>query len=37
LAWQVHARPNDQEKLQGRLERRYLSKSRDAGPVNFIG
>jgi hypothetical protein len=22
---------------RGRLQRRYLSKSRDAGPVNFIG
>ena len=29
--------PNDQDKLPGRLQRRHLSKSRDAGPVNFIG
>jgi hypothetical protein len=31
IAW-----PNDQDKLPGRLQRRYRSKSRDAGPVNFI-
>jgi hypothetical protein len=29
--------PNDQDKLPGRLQQRHLSKSRDAGPVNFIG
>src|SRR5262249_52170194 len=28
--------PNDQDKLPGRLIRRYLSESRAAGPVNFI-
>jgi hypothetical protein len=28
---------NDKDKLPGRLQRRYVSKSRDAGPVNFIG
>jgi hypothetical protein len=28
--------PNDQDKLPGRLQQRLLSKSRDAGPVNFI-
>lgn len=28
---------NDQDKLPGRLERRCFAKSRDAGPVNFIG
>ena len=29
--------PNDQDKLPGRLQRRYVSKNRNAGPVNFIG
>ena len=28
---------NGQDKLPGRLQRRYISKSRNAGPVNFIG
>jgi hypothetical protein len=27
---------NDQDKLPGRLQQHYVSKSRDAGPVNFI-
>src|SRR5437870_3500160 len=27
---------NDKDKLPGRLQGHYLSKSRDAGPVNFI-
>ena len=30
-------RPNDQDKLPGRLQQRRVSKSRNAGPVNFIG
>ena len=29
--------PIDKDKLPGRLQSRYVSKSRDAGPVNFIG
>lgn len=29
--------PNDKDKLPGRLQRRCVSKSRHAGPVNFIG
>jgi hypothetical protein len=29
-------RPNDQDKLPGRLQGWYLSKSRHAGPVNVI-
>jgi hypothetical protein len=29
--------PNDQDKLPGRLQRHCTSKSRDAGPVKFIG
>ena len=28
---------NDQDKLPGRLQRLHVAKSRDAGPVNFIG
>jgi len=28
--------PNDQDKLPGRLQGRYDSKSCHAGPVNFI-
>jgi hypothetical protein len=28
--------PNEQDKLPGRLQGRYVSKSRHAGPVNFI-
>jgi len=34
--WPGDFRPNDQDKLPGRLQRRCVSKSRDAGPVNFI-
>jgi hypothetical protein len=30
-------KPNAQDKLPGRLQRRYVSQSCDAGPVNFIG
>jgi len=29
--------PDDQDKLPGRLQGRHVAKSRDAGPVNFIG
>jgi len=29
--------PNDKDKLPGRLQRCCVSKTRDAGPVNFIG
>jgi hypothetical protein len=29
--------PNVQDKLPGRLQWRHVSKSRDVGPVNFIG
>src|SRR6266478_3891977 len=29
-------RPNEQDKLPGRLQRLQLSTSHDAGPVNFI-
>ena len=29
--------PNAQDKLPARLQGRCVSKSRDAGPVNFIG
>ncbi len=31
------ATPNDKDKLPGRLQQLHFSKSRDAGPVNFIG
>jgi hypothetical protein len=31
------AAANEKDKLPGRLQRRCVPKSRDAGPVNFIG